>query len=62
MLDRLYVVTEMPDLAAVANAIRRRETVHVFIQKYVAVNGSPFKRAWVEPAQCTLKPSDFGND
>lgn len=52
----------MPDLAVFANAIRRRETVCVSVQKYVAVNGAAFKRAWAEPAQCTLKPGDFGND
>ncbi len=62
MFKRLYVVTDMPDLATLANAIRRRETVSVSIQKYVAVNDAPFKRAWVEPAQCALKPGDLGND
>lgn len=62
LFDRLYVMTEVPDVATWANAIRRRETVSVSVQKYVAVGDGPFRQAWTEPAQCTLKPGEIGND
>lgn len=62
MLERLYVVTGWLELPKVSEMIRRRESVMLSVQKYVAVNNGPFKRAWAEPAQCALKPNSLGND
>lgn len=62
LLNRLYVVGGELNPHELVDAICRQGTIDLSVQKYVAVGDGAFRKAWTEPAQCTLRPCSFGND